>query len=807
MLKSYFTIAIRHLMKHKLFSMLNIFCLAIGLTFSMLIGIYIIHENAVNSNIGDHENQYVIKSKWKQELMGFDITTLAPLARTVKDQYPNLVKNYYRFFTQKMAVTAGDNKKLKENVTFCDTTLVRMFDFPLLHGTKYAAFANLQSAVVTESFALRYFGETNVVGKEVKMVATESRLETELDFVISAVMKDIGENSVTDFYDSKTPSQIFVPYEHSEMGVSSLQDWSLNNIASIIELKPGVKPDDLKLPLADILRINVPTLYKDNVEVKLVNIKDFYKQENNGKVERLIRTLSYIAIFILVIAIINFINIMIGTSGYRLKEIGLRKVFGGRRPQLVVQYLCESFALTMISAIISLVVFELSRPIFFQLLATQLPHVWEFGGYEIGFLASLIILTGVVSGIYPALVLSKSNIQNAVKGKADGVKDGILLKKSLLVIQFTITIIVFIAALNISRQITYFLNKDLGYDKNGLLIISSLPNNPDSSTSFLSKIEAFRDELPAVPNVVSATTSYEIPDGDYVDMLNLIPEGSADNQVLSVPYLCTDQHYAETYGLHLKEGRFLDHKEVGDSLNEIVLNEAAVKAFGWKSGVGKKVKLALAGFWVTVVGVVNDFNFFSLHKKMSPLAFANINAFRRYRYISVRFHTNNVSNMVSSISRKWADFFPQDPISFSFMDDKLKALYTSELQLKTAVTIATIMNMVIVFLSIFGMLTSALHKRSKEMAMRKVLGADVVSITGIFIREYGLLILLANLVAWPLAYLITAKWLEDYAYHITQNAIPYLAVGLLIFIATSVLIIAKCYKVASSIMIKNLRAE
>jgi ABC-type antimicrobial peptide transport system permease subunit len=277
--------------------------------------------------------------------------------------------------------------------------------------------------------------------------------------------------------------------------------------------------------------------------------------------------------------------------------------------------------------------------------------------------------------------------------------------------------------------------------------------------------------------------------------------------VVSLPYLVTDENYAKTYGLRLKEGRFLDHKALTDTLNEVVVNEAAVKAFGWQSGVGKKVKLAFAGIWVTVVGVVEDFNFFSLRKKVSPLAFANVSNFKRCKYVSVRFRTNNISGMMTGIKDKWNVFFPGKTLEYSFMDDKLKALYTSELQLRTTVNIATAMNMVIVFLSIFGVLVSALHKRAKEMAVRKVLGADTSSIVGIFVREYVYLILLALVIAGPLAYYLTDRWLQDYAYHITQNAIPYIVVAMVILAATTALIAGKCYKVASRNMMNSLRAE
>jgi ABC-type antimicrobial peptide transport system permease subunit len=807
MLRSYFISAIRHLSGHKLFSFLNVFCLGIGITFSMLIGVYVIHERSFNNDLENADRQYVIKSNWKQELMGFNITTLAPLAKTVKEQYPNLVENYYRFITQNMLASASNNNYLKEEVAICDTSLVSMFGFHVLYGNQYVAFQNNKSTVVTESFALKYFGERNAIGKVVHLETSQGNGGDRMDFVITAVLKDMNLNTINDFVDNKKPYQIFIPFDYAPVSAQGFASWMYTSVPSILKLKAGVYPGDLRQPFKAILNLNLPAVYKGNVEVELQKVKDFYKQLNNGKVEKMTSTMSYIGLFILLIAITNFINIVLGTSGYRVKEIGLRKVFGGMRQQLIIQHLCESFVITFISILFSLLFYELFRPVASGLLTINLDHIWQFGWKEIVFLLFLGIIVGLVSGIYPGVILSNTKISNSVKGKTDSVQGSIIIRKGLLVVQFTIVVIVFIISLNISKQIHYFLNKDLGFTKEGLLVLSSVPRYADSTNAALSKMIAFRDEVASIPNVQIGSISYEIPDGNYVDNLNLVPEGSVNNQVVSLPCLVADENYAQTYGLKLIEGRFLRHEEAGRPLDEIVLNESAIKSFGWRTAAGKKVKLAMAGIWVTVVGVVSDFNFFSLHRKIVPISIVNVSSMQRFEHISVKFKSNDITAVVKGVQEKWRAFFPDQPFEYSFMDDNLKASYASEIRLRKAVVLATIMNLVIVFLGIFGVVASTLTRRTREIAIRKILGADIGNIILIFIREYAYLIFLANLIAWPMAYMITNKWLQDYAYHIDQNWMPYLIVFAAITLSAFLLIAAQCYKVASANLEKSLRSE
>ena len=391
-----------------------------------------------------------------------------------------------------------------------------------------------------------------------------------------------------------------------------------------------------------------------------------------------------------------------------------------------------------------------------------------------------------------------------MKGKINSQKGGLLLRKTLLVVQFTLAIIVFISSLNVSKQVAYFFNKDLGYNKEQVMIISSIPRNWDSAGVI--KMENVKTQLLGIPEIKSATLSYDIPNGSG-GFVNIYP-GNSNNFISSV-LLSADEDYAKVYGINMKEGIFLNSSN-SYIPGQVVLNETAVKALGWNNAVGKIIKLGAAnGLQLTVAGVVNDFHYGSLQQSIQPLIIANLNEpfTRSYRYFSIKLNTANISNSINALQNKWKTLFPDAGFEYTFMDERFQALYSSELQLKKAANIATALNLIIVFLGIFGVVAFTLTKRTKEIAVRKVLGADARKIIFLFIKDYTWLILIANIIAWPIAYSITNKWLENYVYRVQQNIIPYLFVCAFIFIVASILIAAQCFKTASDNPVKSLRTE
>lgn len=803
MFKNYLIIAVRHLTKNRLFSVINIFCLAAGITFSMLIGVFVLNEESVNTNIKNINNQYVVKSKWKSANMGIDITTLGPLAKTMKEEYPALVADYYRFNPVVNIVTAGE-KHFRTQISAGDTTLVSMFGLPLLYGNAAQAFRNNQSAVVTEDFALKFFDKTDVIGKAITIQTPSDGGRH--NFIISAVLKAEPQNTVTNFtgpaYDVYLPMYANQYFQGGDRG----DNWANVFMASMLELKPGVKPTQLDVPFARVLQKYQPAFVKGNLQVQLSPMADYYLTQNNNAVQKTLTTVTLIAAFILLLAIINFININIGTSANRLKEIGLRKVFGGAKLQLVAQHITEALVLTFAAAVISFGLYEALRPVFNQVLQTSLPHFWQFNLANIMLLVLLVAGVGLLSGIYPAFVLSAANTINAIKGKTDAAKGGLILRKILLVLQFTLATLVFICALNISKQVAYFFNKDVGFDKDQVVVVSSLPRQWDSAGVI--KMESIKSRLLYIPGVKAATLSYEIPDGNSGGYTTV---STANNKDLSNIMLMTaDEDFAKVYGLSVSSGVFLQAPGVYRQ-GQAVLNETAVQALKLAQPVvGTRLLLGGPGGYVlTLAGVVKDFQLESMQKNVQPLIISNVNeAFTRYyRYYSVKINTGNASATLGAIENTWKSQFPDAGFDYAFMDEKFKSIYQSEMHLQKAAGIATALNLAIVFMGIFGVVAFTLTKRAKEIAVRKVLGAGTAKIITIFLKEYGLLILLSNIIAWPLAYSLTDTWLQNYAYRMQQDVAPYLFVCGFIFLAAFALIIIQCYKTASANPVKSLRAE
>jgi len=799
MFKNYLTIALRHLAKNRLFSAINILCLSAGITFSMIIGVFVLDEEGVNGDIKNLNSQYIVKSKWKSDNMGVDITTLGPLAKTMKDEYPTLVANYYRFDPVVNIVSSG-GKHFRTQISAGDTTLVSMFGLKLAHGNAMQAFPNNQSAVVTETFARRFFDKTDVIGKVITIQTPSDGGKH--NFIISAVLKDGPTNTVANF--TGPAYDVYLPMDANQYFQSDKGDnWANVYMASMLQLKPGVTPKDMAIPFARVLNKYQPPFVKGNLQVQLAPMGDYYL----SGVQKTLNTLSLIAAFILLLAIINFININIGTSANRLKEIGLRKVFGGAKMQLMVQYITEALVIAFSAAIISLGLYEALLPVFNSVLQTTLDHFWQFNLGKIGFLLLLVISVGFLSGVYPAFVLSSSNTINAVKGKIDSAKGGLILRKMLLVVQFTLAIFVFICALNVSKQVAYFFNRDVGYNKEQVVIISSLPRQFDSVGVI--RMEGVKSSLLQIPGVKDATLSYDIPDGNGGGNVPVSANNSSD--IINTVMITVDEDFAKVYGLSLTEGIFLQHEGGAYVPAQIVLNETALQALKLTHPVvGKRVVMGgVGGLTMTIAGVVKDFNLESLQKKVQPLVMANVNEpmTRAYRYYSVKINTANAAATLAALQAIWKNQFPDAGFEYAFMDEKFQAMYQSELQLKKAATIATLLNLIIVFMGIFGVVAFTLTKRTKEIAVRKVLGAGVNNIISIFLKEYGWLILLSNIIAWPLAYSLTNNWLETYAFRMQQDVAPYLFVCGFIFLAAFVLIIVQCYKTAAANPVKSLRTE
>jgi putative ABC transport system permease protein len=797
-------IAFRQFSRHKLFSGLNVLGLAIGIAFCLLIGQFLVHERAVNEGLRNVHQQYFINSDWKGKNTGPEITTTGALPKALKTNYPALVAGYYRFNPVTNVVSAGD-RHFKEDVAIGDTTFVSMYGYSLLYGNPHHAFTNNSSAVITGELAMKLFGEKNVIDSVVTFTNTTGARQ---NYKISAVLGAIPRNTVNSLsLGDKASFALYIPFEGNQYypGGTNEDAWSSIYTVCFIELQRGVKPGQLDAPIKSLLNANTPSTISKYLNVPIKPLDTYYLTANNSAVAKTLSILFLVALSILLLAAINFVNIMIGTSSYRIKEIGLRKVFGGLRSELIVQYLLEAIVLTFFAALLSICFYELFRPSFNNILNTDLMPVRGFHSMEFGLLALLALIVGLLAGIYPALVLSGSNVVSSVKGKLESVEKGQWLRKSLLVMQFSIAIGVFIFSMTLSRQVNYFFKKDLGYDKDQLMVVMAFPKQWDSAG--LAKIESIRNSLLSLSSIKDASVSFDIPERISPNQFQVNPEGPGYNQAVGLQSIQVDEKYASTFGLHLLQGRFFKDPATGLNPGETVINESAMKSFGWTDAVGKKLTITNGGGAITVVGVVKDFHLASLHEAIQPLILFNVRDTKSYRYLTLKLKAGNLANSIEQTRARWKEVSPTAPFEYFFMDEKLQAMYQSELQLKRAAGLATGLMLLIVLLGIFGVLTLTLARRTKEIAVRKVLGAEVHHILRLFIRQYAGLLLISNLIAWPLTYYYSDQWLLQFAYRIPQTVGVYLIAAVLVTAVSFLLISLQCLKVALVNPVRSLKME
>lgn len=800
MLQHLFKIAIRNFRKNKFYSSINIFCLALGICFCLFTTIYITQQFSVNKNLKNYDRQVLLKTKWRKQDMGPDITAINMLSKGLKDEYPHLVSNYYRFNPVTNIVSAGD-RFFQEDIAIGDTTLVSMYDFKLVQGNKENAFPTPGSAVITETLARNLFDTPDAVGKTISVQTTRAGVKQ--DYLVSAVLEDIRVNSVTgvigagySVYVPLTGNQYFGDWNFAT-------SWENLDVISFVELQPGKSLTDLQRAIDQIIKKNSPDFIWKNLTANGVQVADYHLKDNNSALLKMIAVISLIAIFILLMVVINFINITIGSSTARLKEIALKKTFGTGKSLIIRQFILESFILTAAGTLLALCVYQGTKSYFAEILVTDFPPAWRLSAMHWGYLGLLTIVVSLLAGIYPALVLSKTNLINAVKGKLDGAKGSLALRRVLLVTQFSLAVFVFICALNISDQVKYVFSRDLGYKKEQLLIVTALPKQWDSAG--VARMESIKHEFMQLAGVKNVSLTFEIPDQvPFGKWEVLAPKSSSPDGQITLSLVTTDEDYAKTLGLTMVKGQFFDNAPYG-----VVLNEAAVKQLGEtpENIVGKKIKTIAGGDGVLVRGVVKDYNYSSMQNKIAPIGFVHVKNRNTYRFLAVRLATDHIAKDLEAVKNKWKAMSPNTPFNYSFMDEKFAALYKTELQLQRAAELATIINFIIVLLGITGVVAFMLQKKVKEIAVRKVLGARAFDIIGIFLKEYAGLILVANIIAWPLAYFVSERMLEQFAYRTSQTAVSYLTALMLVAIISFLLVTLQCFRTASANPVKSLKTE
>lgn len=801
MFRNYISIAWRNMIRGKYYSLLNIGGLAIGICFTLLIGGFVLHEVFVNKHLKNADQQYILLSQWKKDNQGLAITSFGPLAKELKDRYPGLVADYYRFDGISTIVSRG-TKGFRESIQIGDSSFLNMYGFQLLHGNSNGALDEPYTVVLLEDVAQKYFGKTDVVGQ---VLSIENFAGAKHDFKITGVLQRTGKNSIMNLT-GEEKSGLYIS-EKNLTYFGRNMDWANRWIASYVELKQGVQPADLAGPLKELIKNNVAPDISDQVTAKLVPLTEYYLSDTNksGTNGKIILALTLIAVFILAMTIINFLNMTIARSGPRLKEIGVRKVMGGQKREIIVQFLMESVFIVLLSTIIAFLLYGLVKAPFSRYLGYDLIQLTALPGYYVLFPVLFVLLLGLMAGIYPAFVLSAIKSTDALKKRLPVVKGKHYFRNALISFQFTASMIAFVAAIIISKQINYFLGNDLGY-KIDHVVTAQVPR--DWTPDGLIKMEAVRQQFETVAGVSDVSLSYEIPNGNNSGGVAIYKMQQDSTQAVAAELLQLDAHFAKVYQIPLIAGQFFDanHPE-GRAL---VINATAARALGWQDpskAYGKQVRLPGSPVIFTVKGVLADFHFGSMESKMPPLVMMDIHGTPIYRYLSFRLSGGHLANTIDAIQNKWDKLLPGAPFEFNFMDETVRKLYQSEIRLKKATYLGSFIAMVILLTGIIGLVALSIQHRTKEIGVRKVLGATPRQIIYLFLKDFSGIFLVAILIACPLGYILMRGWLNGYAYQIKFSPWPFIMAIAILSALTALLISLKTAGAARNNPVDSLRAE
>jgi putative ABC transport system permease protein len=801
MIEHYFKIAWRNIRRSPVFSAINILGLSAGISFSLLIAAYVWSELRVNKDLLNADRQYILQSKWKDPNLGLELTSLGPLAKALKENYPGLVANYFRWDGITSNISKGD-KSFREGLQVCDTTMFSMYGFKLLYGDPRTAFDGPYSVVITADKAKKYFGRTDVVGETISI---ENYIGSKHDFMITGVMELPSRNSAT-FLTEENDNQFYISSANLAYFGRNME-WNNVYIVGYIELQKGVSPEDLEAPMKQLIRDHAPPQIASALSPYIVSLKDYYLSANNGLVRKMLFAMSAIAFFILLMAIVNFINISVSRSATRMREIGVRKVMGGMKRQLMIQFLAESIILVAFATVIGLGIYSVTRDLFSAMTGKEVPSFGKFPFYFSLFPLALIFVIGIVSGIYPAFVLSSLKAVESLKGKLSSVKEKVWMRKSLVAFQFGMALIVFICAIIISAQTRLFFGADLGFNKD-YIVSAQLPRNwtPEG----VRKAEYLRKQFAMMPELKAVTLSYEVPDGAGSGSTSLYRTGADSTTAVTASLMMTDEYYSNTYDIPMAAGEFYSKPGAFTDSSRLVINETQAKALGWKDpaeAIGKQVRFPGNAFLFTIAGITKDFHFGSMQKAIQPVTFLHIGITNTYRLLSFKLKPGNIGSSIAALQKKWSVLLPGTPFEYTFMDDKLKNLYRSELQLKKASYTASFLSLVIVLLGVIGLIALSIQRRTKEIGIRKVLGSSVKGILALFLKDFLSVVLVAGLVACPVAYFLMQQWLNDYATRVDITIVPFIMAMIFLATVTALLIVIQTIRTAIANPVNALRSE
>ena len=765
MVLNFLKISIRNLTRNKVYSLINILGLSIGMACSILIALYIIDELSYDRYHKNSDNIYRLGFDAKlggKEVQG--VLLGLPAGPILKEEIPEIesfVRLVYIDHNKEAIIKKDDKLYLEKNVFYTDSSFFDVFDVEIIHGNPHNLLTNPFEIAISETTARKYFGNTNVLDKSLNIANNE--------YIIKAVVRDCPANS--HFHYNILASLVDTKY-------AGYSTWIVNDIAFTYFLcRENINPIQLQNKILKIaikhVEKELEAIFKSNIdeffqsgnnkyEYKLQALKDIhlhshsnFELETNSDI-KYIYIFSLIALFILIIACINFMNLSTARSAKRAKEIGIRKVVGGSRASLFRQFLFESVLLSFISLLIAMIIIESVLPLFNNLVSKEITIGYFSNIYVLPSLFLLAILVGLLSGVYSAGYLSSLKMLSALKNNLFANKKNNWFRNSLVVFQFAISIILVISTFIVYSQLVYIKNKDLGFDKENILVVNNAKHIRNS-------FESFKQELEKNSLINNVTYSCAYPCALFSGFPLIVSRDEGYDSYCP-RRLCVEQDFAKVYGLELTEGRFFSNEYLADE-SSIILNESAVKEFKLKKPVvGQQIYTTSKEIkpW-KIIGVVKDFNFQSLHQDIGSLVLIQNDYMR---FISVKLKAGINNQTIQLVQNAWEKFVHNTPFDYKIMKDEFVAKHKQEFKTGEIFAIFSILAIFIACLGLFGLLLFIVEQKTKEIGIRKAMGASVWSIVNLLFKQFSVWILLANIIAWPLAYVFMNNWLHNFAYHV-----------------------------------------
>lgn len=752
MLRNYLITAFRFLTKNQLFTSINIIGLSASLSCTLVIYLYIQHEFTYDEFHDGIDRLYILGEGSREENPdeAAYYQTVYPALPAMAEQFPEIETGTRYFDWDSHILISGENRFM-HRVLYVDSSFLQTLTFPLKHGDAATALLKKDQIVVSEEIALKLFGTTDVIGQMIT-------LENGKVYAVSGVLEKISSNSTV-----RPEVLLSLLEKEGEAGFAQMGNW-YNTIAQVvIKLRPGADVNQLRAKLPDFVRQHYAEAAKDRT-LKVYPFADLRQSEAQNKT--FMYGLATIGVFILLIAVINFMNLSIATSLKRLRETGMRKIMGSSKRSIVLQFFLEAFVLSVAAMVFSLGILQLMLPWLNAALGMSLEFTMENSFSVIIPLFLLAAFVGVVAGGYPAFHLSSYKTVNAVKGIIPNYQRKVNIRNTLVVVQFVFSVTLIIGVIVASRQIHYMKTADLRFKGDNVLVVSL-----DGGFQDMKRAEAalgnILEKLRQHAGVSSVSISQNVPGRYWENYNGFIPEGSSEP--VGLRQANVDEEYLETYGVKMIEGRNFSPGMATDTVRKVMINQAALKALGWESAAGKTLRENGISQHFMVVGVFDDFHYQSLKGEVQPLIHFYGNRISNASFISIKLMPDHAAGVISLLEKEWASLDSWFGLNYFFIDEEFDLQYKDVERTLLLISFFTGVAIIISCSGIFALSAISAQQRTKEIGIRKVLGASVYSIVGLLSVDFIRLVLIAMVLAAPFAWYGMRQWLKDFAYQVSLD--------------------------------------